>query len=463
MLRQFLFFFILGCCSFSCLAQDKYIKEAIKQGKTGDNLYHAVIKGNKKVDTWDVINQCKKYNYIYTNLTHKTIHRFGNEDTGVSSFDFLPKDDLQAYYYEKFKFDQTDSYDALINEATVYIPLYFPLNDLTEIIGASWSGSVQNGLPDGDGFGGGFFDDESNMVIFKGTFQQGFPIGSFHVRSIDYQGLDLNKVVIKDYDLKIKNASEGLARFEYKGLYGYISTTTHKVAVKPQYKEAYDFNGGKAKVALSKYKFPGSDIYKNYSIKDSLAIDDVVYYIDKNGQFVDFSEEQKTIFDNRVASIEYQKEQIRLAELKRQREEQERQQRALMAKRREEAKREREEAREAAREAAKEKQLKQIAIPIAHAIAQAGYGKITDQSYYGYWCRISVDVKRPVEGLRVNSILRDAVYYTTDTEIIRDQEFYSGRWYTYEKYTDHWGVPGYDIEIERNTRYKTMYITVEEE
>lgn len=107
--------------------------------------------------------------------------------------------------------------------------------------------------------------------------------------------------------------------------------------------------------------------------------------------------------------------------------------------------------------------LKNIAMPIARAIAQAGYGKITDQSYYGYWCRISVDVKRPVEGLRVDYILRDAVYYTTDEEIIRDQEFYSKRWYTYEKYTDHWGVPGYDIEIERNTRYKTMYITVEEE
>ncbi len=456
MLRQFLFFFILGCCFFSCLAQDKYIKEAIKQGKTGDNLYHAVIKGNKKVDTKDVINQCKKYNYIYTNLTYKTLKRFGSEDTGVGSFDFLPADELQAYYFEMFKLAPAHSYDALVDEATVYVPLYYPLESLTKITAASWSGSVVNGLAEGNGYGGGFFDDENEMVIFQGTFHQGFPVGNIQVRNIYYQGLNFINLSTTDNNLEIKKASEGLARYVSNGMYGYISNTTGEVIIKPQYKEAGDFAGGKAKVAISKYKFPESDIYKNYSIRDSLAVENVVYYIDKNGRFVDFSEEQKNIFDNRVASIEYQKEQIRLAKLKRQREEQERQQRALMAQRREEE-------REAAREAAEREKLEEIAMPIARAIAQAGYGKITDQSYYGYWCRISVDVKRPVEGLRVDYILRDAVYYTTDKEIIRDQEFYSKRWYTYEKYTDHWGVPGYDIEIERNTRYKTMYITVEEE
>lgn len=462
MLRQFLFFFILGCCSFSCLAQDKYIKEAIKQGKTGDNLYHAVIKGNKKVDTWDVINQCKKYNYIYTNLTHKTIHRFGNEDTGVGSFDFLPADELQAYYFEMFKLAPAHSYDALVDEATVYVPLYYPLECLTKITAASWSGSVVNGLAEGNGYGGGFFDDENEMVIFQGTFHQGFPVGNIQVRNIYYQGLNFINLNTTDNNLEIKKASEGLARYVSNGMYGYISNTTGEVIIKPQYKEAGDFAGGKAKVALSKYKFPGSDIYKNYSIKDSLAIDDVVYYIDKNGQFVDFSEEQKTIFDNRVASIEYQKEQIRLAELKRQREEQERQQRALMAKRREEAKREREEAREAAREAAKEKQLKQIAIPIANAFAQAGYGKITYTNYSEYsGYNIDVELKRNVS-IPISDILPGAIYYRTETEEITDKDIFN-QWRRYIKNTFYWGYYGYEIELVSRSNSQTICIYVKQE
>ena len=460
-LRFFLIFFILGCCSFSSLAQDKYIKEAIKQGKNSDNLYHAVIKGNKKVDAKDVIDQCKKHNYIFTNLTNKTIHRFGNEDTGVSSFDFLPKDDLHAYYYEKFKFDKTDSYNGLINEATVFIPLFFPLANLTEIIDASWSGNVQNGLPEGDGFGGGFFDDKSNIVIFKGSFQQGIPVGSFHVKSICYQGLELKKVISKEYNIEIEKASEGLARFKSDGLYGYLSTNTHMVVVKPMFAEATDFNGGKAKVAISKYKFPGSDIYKNYSIKDSLAINDVVYYIDKNGQFVDFSEEQKTIFDKRIASIEYQKERIRLAELKRQREEKERQQRKLMAERREKAKRKREEAREAAREAAKEKELKQIATPIANAFAQAGYGKITSTNYSEYsGYKIEVELKRPVK-IDISYVFPGAIYYRTESKNNSYNNF--GTWVYYTRYEEYWGYNGYEIEIDSTTHSTTIYIYVKPE
>lgn len=323
---------VVACLAmaFTLTAQDKYFKEALKAGRHETGLYQAIIKGNKKVTLQQIQEKCKKYNYVLVDYSNKSIERFGDTQTCVGSFRFLPQNEVMSYVFSCLKFPNSTKFSDTMQEALALLPLAFPIKKM-EPRQMYWSGNVVNGKADGNGYGYGFGDEGTRQVFcFMGVLKNGIPQGKVYVKVAEINNLADIKGVNNTFT--VNPLSDGMYLFEETRQFGYFDPYGTCIPAK-EYQYASDFCDGQAIVSMPRTQFGGKSSYRDYPLA-SIAGTNIEFAIDKRGNFVDFSNGQKLAFDNKIAAIEEQKEKERLAELERQRQakiERERQEQARIA------------------------------------------------------------------------------------------------------------------------------------
>ena len=274
----------------------KHFREALTRGREYRSYYVLINDDKKVVKVESLIEFCRAHDYSWNEkYESKEISKFGDVATSVYKFYFIPKAEFQNYVFEWT--DRTASRSGDLKSCgSVYFydPAINSFLCLREK--ALWSGSILDGFVEGTG-AGIWEKDNHTYYYFSGTFQKGFPVGKAKYRIVDTNvqcawgyspreklpsGKNADGPPFRE--VEVGNMSEGMATFRYlddgekKGngseLYGYVNQTG-TIAVKPTYKSASSFKNGRAAVDNDK----GENVY-----------------IDKTGQFVDYTEKQKKIF-----------------------------------------------------------------------------------------------------------------------------------------------------------------------
>ncbi len=282
--------------------EEIHFREALMKGREYKKYYELINEEKKIVHAEDLIDFCKKNNYIWDeNYETKQIAKFGDFATSVSNFKFIPES-VFVYYV----FDWTDRSSSgkisLKSKGTAYFfdpaaNRFIRMED-----SALWSGNIVDGFVDGTG-AGIWQKDKTHFYYFCGTFQKGFPVGKAKFRIVDTEcgtwGYSpREKLPSGKYgdgtpfrEVELGEMHEGMATYRYldngeghnqgkaNELYGYVSQDG-SIAITPTYRKALAFNGGRAAVLNDKEE----DVY-----------------IDKTGQFVDYTESQKKIFADEKA------------------------------------------------------------------------------------------------------------------------------------------------------------------
>lgn len=293
--------------------EDKHFREALMKGRDNKSYYELINEGKKVIKVEDLTAFCQTHDYKWLkDYKTKEIAKFGDLATSVHKFYFLPKEEFINYVFEWTDRSMARSSD-LKNKGTVYFfdasaNAFLCLKD-----NALWTGIVSNGYVNGTGAGIWKRNDDV-YYYFQGTFKNGFPTGKAKYRIVDtnadgwgYSPRETNNrnkpgSGAPFREVELGEMQDGMALFRYldngeknkqgSELWGYV-TQQGSIAIKPKYKTAYAFSGGRAAVVNEK----GEDVY-----------------INKTGQFVDYTEKQKKIFADAKA-----KEDAKKAEEERQR------------------------------------------------------------------------------------------------------------------------------------------------
>lgn len=317
-----LFFSSLSVCGQSSVSnglpegkswEAKHFRDALLRGRATKSYYELVNEEKKVIKVEALIDFCRTHNYKW-NKDYKTkeISKFGDMITSVHRFYFIPEKE-----YINYVFEWTDRSMARSSDLKSNGSVYFFDADANTFIclrdNVYWTSSVSGGLVNGTG-AGIWKKNENVYYYFQGTFKNGFPEGKVKYRIVDtekygwgYSPREASNTGKSGTgapfrEVEVGEMQDGMALFRYldngesrkqgSELWGYV-TQQGSIAIKPTYKTAYAFSNGRAAVMNDK----GEDIY-----------------INKSGQFVDYTEKQKQIFADAKA-----KEDARKAELERQR------------------------------------------------------------------------------------------------------------------------------------------------
>lgn len=260
--------------------EDKHFREALLKGRQRKQYYCLVNDDNKKIKADKLIEYCNSHNYLHGNYHTKTIKAFGTGGVEtITEFEFLPKELYPNYMFESHDNSGT-SFNSLTQKGSVYF--YNLYSDFILLDGALWSGNIVNGKIDGQGTGFYFTDNKKGLFhYFTGTFKEGVPQGKviYHIIGGNFP-----------YQINVGNWHEGMASFQVSngknfssgGDYGFLTMNGDKlsVALNPIYANVIsDFQNGKATV-----------VRKIITSKET-KLEEIV--IDKSGNFIDYSVEQK--------------------------------------------------------------------------------------------------------------------------------------------------------------------------
>lgn len=295
----------------------KHFREALLRGREYKGYYVLVNEDKKTVKVEPLIEFCKAHNYRWNEKYEtKEISKFGDKATSVYKFRFIPNSQ-----YVQYVFEWTDRFqkrgDDLMNKGTVYFFDPSINRFLCLEKNALWSGGISEGYVDGTG-AGIWQKDNRTFYYFCGTFQKGFPVGKAKYRIIDVEsnvawGYSPREKMSSGKagtgtpfrEVEVGEMHDGMALFRYldngegksagkpNELYGYVKENGD-IAISPKYKTAFDFDSGRAAVKNEK----GEDVY-----------------INKTGQFIDYTEKQKRIFAEEKArqdSLKAAEERARL-------------------------------------------------------------------------------------------------------------------------------------------------------
>ena len=294
--------------------EDKHFREAMTNGRQQKSYYELVNEDKKVIKLDDLTSYCRAHNFMWSkDYKTKEISKFGDVATSIYKFYFLPVEEFPLYVFEWTDRTMSRSSD-LRSKGSVYF--YVPESDAFMCLRdeALWTGTVSNGYVEGTG-AGIWKKDDRNYYYFSGTFKNGFPVGKAKYRIIDTEGAGSWGYSPRETmpsgkagtgpafrEVEVGEMSDGMALFRYldngeksksgSELYGYVNQSG-SIVIKPTYKTAHAFNNGRAAVVNDK----GEDVY-----------------IDKTGQFVDYTPKQKEIFAEAKA-----KEDAEKAEQERQR------------------------------------------------------------------------------------------------------------------------------------------------
>lgn len=294
--------------------EDKHFREALERGRQAKSYYELINADKKVIKLEDLTEFCTAHGYMWSkDYKTKEIPKFGDVATSIHKFYFLPKEEWVYYVFEWTDRTMSRSSD-LRNKGSVY---FFDAASNSFIClrdNAMWTGSVSDGFVEGNG-AGIWTRDGRNYYYFSGNFRKGFPVGKAKFRVVDSQssgawGYSPRETLPSGRagdgpafrEVELGEMQDGMALFRYldngekrkegSELWGYVSQSG-AIAIKPIYKTAHAFSNGRAAVVNDK----GEDVY-----------------IDKTGQFVDYTAKQKQIIAEAKA-----KEAAEKAEQERQR------------------------------------------------------------------------------------------------------------------------------------------------
>ena len=287
--------------------EDKHFREALQRGRTNKSFYELVNEEKKVVKVDPLIDFCRAHNYRWKkDYTSKQIAKFGDLINSVYKFYFIPENEFISYVFEWTDRSMARSSD-LKSKGTVY---FFDADANSFVClrdNAFWTDAVSGGYITGTG-AGIWKKNNDTFYYFQGTFKNGFPVGRAKFRIIDTNNSNWGSSPRENgsgapfREVEVGEMQDGMALFRYldngekrkqgSELWGYV-TDQGSITIKPTYKTAYAFSNGRASVLNDK----GESIY-----------------INKLGQFVDYTEKQKQIFADAKA-----KELAEKAELERQR------------------------------------------------------------------------------------------------------------------------------------------------
>lgn len=199
--RRFLILF-LCLCPFSAMAQDALFKDAIRRGKNSSGYYTAISRDKDTFWLTDFQSVARKNGYIINDVDYekKTLNRFGNVYDVVTSIDFFLPEDFPMYAYCRLArtVGITDaSIDDLKNSGIAYL-FYDDKKDHYEpnagksffrFDNVQWSGEV-NETGKIAGSGRGFLMNEDWLCCFKGTFVNGYPVGTANFSWLNWKNGD---------------------------------------------------------------------------------------------------------------------------------------------------------------------------------------------------------------------------------------------------------------------------------
>lgn len=275
------------------MAQEKIFEEGLKNGRAARNFYVAKNKGGKGYSKEKMYAYARTHDYMVGATKMKDISRFGDVYTAVDEFTFIPRAEYQQFVYE-FTGLKT-AFSNMSQRGTCWI---FALSQFIKLENAMWSGSLNNGMINGEG---DLFWKDDNENLFHAAharFQNGIPLGELVVYTYRTKLGQPDKVSFEKGDYgSVGKLSDGMARFNIQGgKWGFV-TSNGTIAISPTYENVVkDFSNGRAEVF--------SDAKE--------------YIIDKKGQYIDLTAKQKQL----NAQEEARKKQ---EELKRQQEERRRQ------------------------------------------------------------------------------------------------------------------------------------------
>jgi len=282
--------------------EDRSFRDALSKPRTAKEYYKYVNTDTKNVVTLnELLTYCKEHNYRTREYATKYIQKFGDVATTINWLEFIPEE-----LYINYVFDWTDKASIpsskLKNVGSVYFFFGAPSFRFIRLDNAKWSGDISNGYVNGEG-AGIYRDGENMFCYFCGTFKNGYPVGKAKFRVIDtnvngwgYSPREISNTGRQGTgapfrEVELGEMSDGMALFRYTDTgegksafrmdnrYGYVNKDGI-IVIKQIYNVASSFNNGKAAVLNEK----GEEIY-----------------IDKKGEFVDYTPKQKKIFADKKA------------------------------------------------------------------------------------------------------------------------------------------------------------------
>lgn len=283
--------------------EEVLFREALERTREYRSYFALINETGKMVKKEDLIDICNAHNYLYLDKYEtKEIDRFGDKASSVLKFWFMPKESYWRYVFEWTDRTSTKC-ESLKKRGSLWffdVNQYNASNKLRLIGHSLWTGNVVDGYVDGTGVG---FRQlaEHEYCYFSGEFRKGFPVGKVTFRLFKTDGTSWGYSPREKkgsngaafHTIEVGEMHDGMALFRYldnggdnsgkaSELYGYVSEEG-KVTVKPIYKTAHAFNGGKAVVKNDK----GQEIY-----------------IDKFGADLGYTEAQQKIYDDAKAEEE---------------------------------------------------------------------------------------------------------------------------------------------------------------
>lgn len=296
-------------------AQEKQFNEALSRGRSPRSFYCYTNDKGKGISLDKLEKYAKSKNYLIGEYTTKEIKRFGDWDTAVEKFYFLPASEYPAYVFEHANGNSNYKYENLKNGASYWY--YNPYRGAFEKEpDAFWSGSFENGMISGKGVTFDYNIEKMEYFYYcEGEFQQGLPIGKTVIKRFKRDVSHPDKVSFEKWsDVTVGRLSDGMASFSASdGKWGFVNSNG-EVAIAPTYDSVVkSFSNGKAEVVSN-----GKEII-----------------IGKSGNYLDLTSRQKQL-DAQQKAKEQQEElkrqqEERRKELARRQEEAERQRRAAEA------------------------------------------------------------------------------------------------------------------------------------
>ena len=281
-------------------SKNKLVNAAFKKGRSPKGFYTLVNEGGKSIKVEKMAETLREEGFIVGDHTTKSISRFGDVATSLSTMQFLPKDEFDSYIYYNLNSDWSTKYEQLTKTGTAYCftgtgqSLMF-----TKYDNIKWSGEISNGLLQGPGVG--FANLNNNKIVFfKGVFDKGVPVGdnTFYWYSFNGAFAPYRSASVSSQVSHVGKFYDDLASIQIGEKYGFISRNA-TMAIPASFKSVVaDFSNGRATVTNDKEEI----------------------IIDRTGKQVDLSARQKKIYADIKAEEERKAEEARQAELAKERE-----------------------------------------------------------------------------------------------------------------------------------------------
>ena len=290
-------------------AQEKLLKNAIKEGRKADSFYE-IENPNYRFSLSDFQSLASKYDCILEYST-KDVQRFGSVSQVVDRAYLLPRSEFNDFICAclsrpwggaglSSKTQRGAGWMYFYPDKQARKESYFFKYD-----NVWWSGRTADGLIDGSGEG--FAANDTWMVAFKGTFCKGYPSGSIRFRWLSKKktgdGFQQDKVV--EMTTACGTFHDDIAWFKIGDRYGFMDAAQQRL-LEPKYG-----------MVLQDFKdsFPGT----NYAVIKHT--DGLEWKMNRNGELFAYSDNQQKIFaDIEAAKVEAEKrkaEERRLAAEKR--------------------------------------------------------------------------------------------------------------------------------------------------